>query len=168
MSEVSCNKADESSRSRSDNLDFCSRMAFNSMIDENSFVIIWSFRRKVLYLWPNRAWSRSFYRGAGSFFKYTNPPCLYGRSSLYFIFCSICHNISKPIISAMQHISCKIPTNKKPIGKQSLLFNRFKASLFWLIIYSIAKSNGSLCGYSFEFIVCFHNTKFIDQFFFPT
>ena len=74
MSEVSCKRADESSRSRSESLDFCSRMAFNSMIDENSFVIIWSFRRKVLYLWPNRAWSRSFYRGAGSFF---NIPALH-------------------------------------------------------------------------------------------
>lgn len=67
MSDVSCNKADESSRSRSESLDFCSRMAFNSMIDENSFVIVWSFRRKVLYLWPNRAWSRSFIVGLAPF-----------------------------------------------------------------------------------------------------
>ena len=85
MSETSCNKADESSRSRSESLDFCSRMAFNSMIDENSFVMIWFFWKNVLYLWPNRAWSRSFYRGAGSFLSSRPHPPVLRKPAFYLV-----------------------------------------------------------------------------------
>lgn len=39
----------DNSCSRSDNLDFCSLIAFNSTIDENSFVITPRFKMEIVY-----------------------------------------------------------------------------------------------------------------------